>query len=81
MMPNTVLLLELNPTRSNSSKVGANLWVAEVTNTSTGYYSGERTVTNEVDTKPRVAYYARWRLGPPPGVNLTTKVLKVELNH
>ena len=56
MMPNTVLLLELNPTRSNSSKVGANLWVAEATNKSTGYHPGEQTVTNEVDTNPRVAY-------------------------
>ena len=36
MMPNTVPLLEINPTRSNSSKVGANLWVAEATNKSTG---------------------------------------------
>ena len=36
MMPNTVLLLEPNPTRSNSSKLGANLWVAEATNKSTG---------------------------------------------
>ena len=36
MMPNTVLLLELNPTRSNSSKLGANLWVAEAINKSTG---------------------------------------------
>ena len=36
MMPNIVLLLELNPTQSNSSKVGANLWVAEATNKSTG---------------------------------------------
>ena len=36
MMPNTVLLLELNPMRSNSSKLGANLWVAEAINKSTG---------------------------------------------
>ena len=35
MIPNTVLLLELNPTQSNSSKLGANLWVAEATNKST----------------------------------------------
>ena len=56
MIPNTVLLLELNPTQSNSSKVGANLWVAEATNKSTGYHTEVRTVTNEVDTKPRVAY-------------------------
>ena len=32
MIPNTVLLLELNPTQSNSSKPGANLWVAKATN-------------------------------------------------
>ena len=56
MKPNTVLLLELNPTQSNSSKVGANLWVAKATNKLTGYHPGERTVTNEVDTKPHVAY-------------------------
>ena len=55
-MPNTVLLLELNPTRSNSSKVEANLWVAKATNKLTGYHSGEQTLTNEVNTKPRVAY-------------------------
>ena len=35
MIPNTVLVLELNPTQSNSSKLGANLWVAEATNKST----------------------------------------------
>ena len=35
MIPNTVLLLELNPTRSNSSKLGANLWVVKATNKST----------------------------------------------
>ena len=52
----TVLLLELNPTRSNSSKVGADLWVAEETNKSTGYHTGVRTVSNEFDTKPLNAY-------------------------
>ena len=35
MIPNTVLLLELSPTQSNSSKLGANLWVAKTTNKST----------------------------------------------
>ena len=35
MIPNTVLLLELNPTQSNSSKMGANLWVVKATNKST----------------------------------------------
>ena len=35
MILNTVLLLELNPTRRKSSKLGANLWVAETTNKST----------------------------------------------
>ena len=56
MKPNTVLLLEPNPTWSNSSKVGANLWVAEATNKSTGYHTGVQTVFNEFDTKPRIAY-------------------------
>ena len=32
MIPNTVLVLELNPTQSNSSKLVVNLWVAETTN-------------------------------------------------
>ena len=57
MKPNIILLLELNPTWSNSSKVGANLWVAEATNKSTGYHTGVRTVSNEFDAKPRIAYY------------------------
>ena len=57
MEPNTVLLLELNPTRINSSKSGANLWVAEATNKSTGYHTGVQTVSDEVDTKPLFAYY------------------------
>ena len=35
MVPNTVLLLELNPTQWNSSKLGVNLWVAETTDKST----------------------------------------------
>ena len=35
MIPNNVLILELNPTQSNSSKLGAKLWVAEATNKST----------------------------------------------
>ena len=35
MIPNTVLLLELNPTQRNSSKMGANVLVAETTNKST----------------------------------------------
>ena len=35
MIPNTVLLLELNPTQSDSSKLGENLWVATTTNKST----------------------------------------------
>ena len=55
--PNTVLLLEINPTWSNSSKLGANLWVAEATNKSTGYRTGVRTFSNEVDTNPLFAYY------------------------
>ena len=35
MIRNTVLQLELNLTQSNSSKLGANLWVAKTTNKST----------------------------------------------
>ena len=35
MIPNNVLLLELNPTQRHSSKLGANLWVSETTNKST----------------------------------------------
>ena len=36
MVPNTGLLLELNPTQRHSSKLGVNLWIAEITNKSTG---------------------------------------------
>ena len=34
MVPNTGLLLELNPTQRHSSKLGVNLWVADTTNES-----------------------------------------------
>ena len=57
MKPNTVFLLELNPTRSNPSKLGANLWVAKETNKSAGYHNGVRTVSNEFNKNPRIAYY------------------------
>ena len=36
MVPNTGLLLELNPTQRHSSILGVNLWVAETTNKLTG---------------------------------------------
>ena len=36
MIPNTVLLLELNITQIKSSKLGVNLWVSETTNKLTG---------------------------------------------
>ena len=35
MIPNTVLILELNITQIKSSKLGVNLWVSKTTNTST----------------------------------------------
>ena len=53
MIPNTVLLLELNPTQSNSSKLGANISVSKATNKSTDTTPD---AINEVDKKPRVAY-------------------------
>ena len=36
MVPDTGLILEINPTQRHSSKLGVNLWVSETTNKFTG---------------------------------------------
>ena len=36
---------------------------------------------NETDKNPLYVYQTTWRLGPPPGGNLETKVDKVDSNH
>ena len=54
MIPNTDLLLELNPTQNHSSKLGVNLWVAETTNKSTGTTQKSAPLSMEPIQRPMV---------------------------